>query len=1227
MNRPLCCFVHPEFSYEPRSLDDRCPDCGLPYDFPLTHAPDTIGDFKVVQALDRGFYSAVYQVTYGALDANYVLKVAPKTIYERFKDYGKDFEHECRIHRDVAAGSDHLVGIHNMFDSDVTFGDITMPCHVAQLDYIDGSPLNDFLRADPPPFSRTVAQIVLDLLQLLEELQAKESFHNDLHGSNIIVQTLPASSRRAEALDPSIRVVAVDLGSVTDGSKSDISRLGDLHSIGSFMEVFASRLMQRPGATDDVDYRLAGQLQEISALLATEAVNQRPPEFDVLRDRIRHSYQYVASPWKDRAPLRRFDDSYNAQTLHPWFVSKLLVDPDGDWLKEISVQGPQVISGMRGCGKTMLLRSLMFHARVAAYQDEDDTHPIGDRLAADHFLGLYVSCNRLLDPLGAVGPLHLPEARLFVAFAREALRAIRHLREIDPSLPSLGAAGNIGRVISDYVQNVPVKLADDEWALERLTLQLLASLQRGESEHQLTTDPSAAFVALAEAMQNCSTIWAGSPTFFLLDDVSTRHLSEESIQRLVSRLVFLSDVCGFKMTTEHQTLEYVLKSPGLIENARPGRDYKVFDLGARVNERMKMPKSKGGGSTFIRDILASRAAEYRDHPRNVSPADLLGNRTLESIAHQIYFSSATASERKQLYYGLRALTAVCVGDVGDVLAIYESMLRQSGGNSVPIPPRIQHQAFQDYCAQRLYHVNHRDGRFKDFAIGFAQAARELLVASASESRLRQYSSIYVRVTTDDSEFQFEELRKLIDAGVFVLQGGAPRAKTRDDDPVQNFILKYRKLFGLSSYIGLSDRDRFELSGHDLREWLSNPERSKVILMRNLGRPPETVEDVESPLEEDVDTASDDQRLYDLENAGAAKSSPRPQTLFESQPHDENTAQSSLEVELSEKRTPVARELTPAELREANPRSLVVGMGFEVRTLASTKQALRTVNPNHAMLIRYQDLGHGEEIQRLVNRSIQDVDVIDYSELSLDTQPTPPPGPTLVDVTGLAKPLIFQTIRRALVRDAYVFVAHTQAEQHYPLDENIAPILNAEAEDDIWGVLEGLDEVWLGEMGPYEFEPLLLTDADESRRRYLVASASPKHQRLLSLVEERDFDRIDVLAPPEGSPRSDLARRAARVASRVAESSEIIDLGTDDLSSALNMVASAHHRYYISGNYNFELGLTGSKLHAVAFAAASASMRMSQAWYVKPSAFDPKRFSVGVGHTRYFEITMPESPPA
>ncbi len=1214
MNRPLCCFIDPEYSDEPKTLEDTCEKCGRPFGFPLVDRPEMIRDFKVVRAINRGFYAAVYQVTHGALNAPYVLKVAPHAIYERFADHGKDFAAECRLHSELATASDHIVAIRNMFEADVSFGDITIPCHVAQLDYVEGPELEEVLAQEPAPPSRTIAQIALDLLQLLEELQAKESFHNDLHDGNIIIQRLGPTARRAEALDDSVRAVAIDLGSVTDASKSDATQLGDLRSVGSHLETFANRLLLRPGETSDIDYRLAGQLQEVAALLASEAVNQRPPEFAVLRERIRQAHDFVASPWKEPPPLRSLDDSYNAQTLHPWFVPKLLVDPDELWRNEISVKGPQVITGMRGCGKTMLLRALMFHARAAALQEGAGGPELGSLLADDGFVGLYVSCNRLLDPLGSTGPLHHPEARLFVAYAREALRAIRHLREIDSSLPAHGAASRVGAVLRAYLSGVSGNAdSDDELVLERFTLHALASLQRGEDEFTLLADPSAVFVALAEAIRSASAIWGGASVFYLLDDVSTRYLDSESIQLLVSRLIFANDTCAFKMTTEEQTLEYVLRSPGLIENARGGRDYKVFDLGARVNERIKTPLRKGGGTNFIRDILALRASQYPAHPTNVSPAELLGDVTLESIAQQIATLSSTANERKRLYRGLRALTAVCVGDIGDVLAIYESMFRVAGGELVPIAADIQHDAFQDYCAQRLYHINHRDGRFKDVAIGFAQAARDLLVASGDGGRLRQYSSIYVRVTTDDSDSQFEQLRTLIDAGVFVLEGGAPRTKTRDDDPVQQFILKYRKLFGLSSYIGLSDRDRFELSGEDLRDWLDDPKRGKEILMRNLGGPLEGADEDEEPVPEPPATSKEQE------------GTPRPPTLFETAPPSSgriaDEEESSRRSELAASRTPSAVEVEPAQLEEARVQSLVLGLGFEDRTLASAQRVLSLLSPEHVVLVRYDD-EQGRAIKALAEECSASIEILDYADLGPAADALPPEGLSAIDVTGLAKPLIFQAVRRSLARQGRVLVAHTQAERHYPLDEKIEQVLRAEADEDVWAMLEGLDDVWQGEAGPYTFERQLLTDADESRRRLLIASASPKHQRLLSLVEQREFDRIGVIAPTGTSPRSELARKAAHVASKVGEGSEIWELDSDDLSGALREITQAHQGYYVDGNYNFELGLTGSKLHAVAFAAAAASMMMSQAWYVRPSEFDPDRFTEGVGESRYFDIRMP-----
>ncbi len=66
------------------------------------------------------------------------------------------------------------------------------------------------------------------------------------------------------------------------------------------------------------------------------------------------------------------------------------------------------------------------------------------------------------------------------------------------------------------------------------------------------------------------------------------------------------------------------------------------------------------------------------------------------------------------------------------------------------------------------------------ARSFAEASYELLFEILQENtrggkalqRLRQYSSIHVRVTTGDTGKQMAQLRELTNAGVFVFTGGS-----------------------------------------------------------------------------------------------------------------------------------------------------------------------------------------------------------------------------------------------------------------------------------------------------------------------------------------------------------------------------------------------------------------------------------------------------------------------
>lgn len=591
-----CCFVCPTRDYAEKSLEDTCPLCGNKYGFPIYDAPLRIGDYRVINAIARGFYAATYVAEYGALGEKVVLRVTPKAIYQFF---GKDFEAECRLHHEISQNSEHIVPIRNMLNSQVSFGSLNIDCHIAVLDFIDGRTLQTYLDAGQLQ-ARTVAQIGIDLFRIIAELEDRNVYHNDLSGENIIIKQL-GDSRRAEALDDTIRALVVDLASVADGSISNEEqpRLGDVHWVAQHLSTLAKHLLYDPDQASDLDYRLASLLEERASLLRPQVTSQRRPSTAECIDDIKDVFQQVLAPWQEQLKLRRFDDAYNAQTLEPWFVPLLIVDPEEQWRARMSAPGPQVIIGMRGCGKTMLLRSIQFHAR-ATKEENEVVADVLTRLRQDRFVGLFVSCTRLLDYVGTpMKELNQPYPRLIVSFGLEALRAVRHLREIAPDSIIPYCHRELGKAIGDCLSE-SARLVDvsSEYELERVLIEIQVSLAQGRTSYTLHSHPSIAFPHLAHAITKCSSIWNGHSVLFLLDDVSTRYIHTQQIRELLSKLLFQHPQCAFKLTTEAQTLEMILRSPGEIEKARLGRDYDVFDLGAEVYEKV-ISRRKGAGTAFI----------------------------------------------------------------------------------------------------------------------------------------------------------------------------------------------------------------------------------------------------------------------------------------------------------------------------------------------------------------------------------------------------------------------------------------------------------------------------------------------------------------------------------------------------------------------------------------------------------------------------------------------------
>jgi hypothetical protein len=315
----------------------------------------------------------------------------------------------------------------------------------------------------------------------------------------------------------------------------------------------------------------------------------------------------------------------------------------------------------------------------------------------------------------------------------------------------------------------------------------------------------------------------------------------------------------------------------------------------------------------------------------------------------------------------------------------------------------------------------------------------------------------------------------------------------------------------------------------------------------------------------------------------------------------------------------ATPLTFDALGNRNVDVIIVALGFEERTRASAERLLVAVRPRRVLLVRYGGT-QGEAIERLVSRMAIPSQVVTSTD-AITASLQDAQGEVVVDCSGLSKPFLFVATRDALRRQKRVAIVHTLAEQYYPRNDDLQAhgITTTSQYSEIFSRLE---DVLMGEAPPYRLVQVHDEPAEPERWRALLASASAKNDRLLHLLDARTYDAARIFVPPPTSARQRVARAAAELAASAADSNVgLIEVDTNDIVRALQVTEEIYKELYFSSGANVEIGLTGSKMHAVAFAALAAAARVSSAWYVSPQAFDEQRFTLGTGETRCFDVML------
>lgn len=1195
------CFLHPQLKAD--SLDDVCPECGQLYGFPLLNLPESINGMGVEKGLNRGFYGAVFLTTHPRTGRQSAVKVIPILTYgpKEAGGYAKNFYEEAELHSQLSKVT-NVAALRDWGEETLSFGAFDIPCYFMEMEYIDGPTLSELIYILPPSDPRIITQIALDLLDIIGEFQQRGVFHNDLHGHNIIVLTLREEEARRRAVHPTTAIKVLDLGSAADQSKSDTEnqRLGDVHWVAQHIFDLLNAYEASQADISPDDLRLVSQLRRVAEFYSGKDPVRQPTVED-MRVYVMNAHRFGSQPWAEAVRLESFDTHYNALTLPPHFAPSLLYDPDDIWAHKLMRPGPQLLTGMRGCGKTMLLRSLEWMARIHQRESEGQEDLL-QRIADETYLGLFVSSSSLLRGPRRE-PIDLSLHRLFLAFARELVRNVHacELRDFGTiNFDSLESLSDLIKSIVPWYEEPAIRI--DAVSVERAISRAL-QIPSPAMEQISRLNTRNTFDELARLARTLVDLWKNKKLLFLLDDVSTRYLPLDDINELLSELSIQSPDFGFVLTTERQTLE--LTTPG-GQVASQGRDYMIFDLGEEVRARLKGKQ----GLDFIENVLMRRAA-ITDAVPLMTPSDVLGRQSMSQIAANIREKPGDSG----VYWGFDALVGMCVGDIGDILQLYSRMLSRMTRDSFPIDHSIQDDAITSFAQGKLFNLAGHDPWLYSHAVTFAQASHNELTRDTD--RLRQYGTVFVHIDPAQAEQAVPRIIRLVDEGVFIFAGATRRTKTTSGKPSLLFKLAFRKILGAANRMPLSSRDRFEVTTSNLLDWLESPRPNLLALARRRSSPVTNVETVE-PLR----SSSPDHSSTPIQQ----------QFIFRESPIDESNRSFSKKGQLPDSRLihevkSLSVEILPAVTPTLVNSHILAAIGFEDRTIGAWKNLLEVMRPDLVTLLKYSDPGYEDLLLKLlqsygVRFEIKKVGSRITQEEARMLLESANGRQLVIDTTSLTKALIFQLVRSGLVMHSDLWVLHTCAAEYFPNEALLIPIISLFESSQYPEAFRQLDDIVAGEQGPFSVESIEPVNIDASLPSFVVTLVALKHNRVNTILESTPVDQIAAIYPVhtvgDDSPRSKISRIVAEyLAGRYG--GDTYPTGSLDHADTYLKLLDLHRQYALEGGHNFQIALSGTKLQVVGSAMLASIAAPAAVYYSTPSAFDPGKFTSGTAETRLIHL--------
>lgn len=602
----------------------------------------------------------------------------------------------------------------------------------------DGFTLQDLVEKRSDEITTaTIMSFALQMTDVLDALEREQLEHDDLHARNIMLR--PSRPGEVAAHDPAgagFQLVVVDTGSLKPTSATK-KKLSDVDHIAHHIAVMHNVVRRRRDLSLD-DRRLLHLLEPLLNQMTDDDAGRSIRTGAEIREALRVVARDATLSLGGRQELKEPFELINAEQIRN---DELLLDlfAETTWLSQLTSGDAVLLTGPRGCGKSMVLRwlALRTHASV------DRRVPMEDL----HVSGIYVSCaSDVQTRLSAFQTRDdvdgMEEEIVFFFNLLHILELVRTLgvvaqRGDAQEVFGLGKdeAARIYELIEKHLTPAAPTVRFNPNPLASATHLVERELFRSQRRlHERKSAPSAPVTLIGDVTADLVQImpfFQAHPIAFLLDDFSTHRVSE-AVQELVFNIVWGRQPSHhFKVSSEKYGT--VNSWSGLTSD--PDRERIEIDCGAEFLDDTKAGYG-APNKRFIQNLLDRRlkAAGWVG-----TAQELIG----DSLDHKAMNANLRASGKlKATYYGLDVLAMLCSGDIAALLMLYRRILSKSNKTSRKvIAARAQHNAVEEVSRLLLNAVVHHRP-LGDRLLMFAREFGTFVGAALQDGKgIREHSQI------------------------------------------------------------------------------------------------------------------------------------------------------------------------------------------------------------------------------------------------------------------------------------------------------------------------------------------------------------------------------------------------------------------------------------------------------------------------------------------------------